>query len=54
MPVLMGLCHLFQDFDKVLIDKLYHAIHLRSIGRGSVMFDIEALQVVFDPLGYEV
>ena len=54
MPVLVSLCHLFQDFDKVLVGRLYRAIHLRSIRRGSVTLDVEALQVVFDPLGYEV
>ena len=54
MPVLVSLCHLFQDLNKILVGRLYCAIHLWSIRRGSVMLNVEALQVVFDPLGYEV
>ena len=44
----------FQDLYKVLISRLYCAIHLQPIRRASVMSGLEALQVVFDPPGYEV
>ena len=54
MPVLMGLCHLFQDLYKVLVGKLYCTIHLWPIRRGSMMSDLEALKIVFDPPSYEV
>ena len=54
MPIFVSLCHVLQDLHKILVGRLDCAIHLRPIRRGLVMLDLEALEVVLDPLGYEV
>ena len=54
MPVLVSFCHLLHDFHNVLVGRLHYSIHLRSIGRGPVMLDLEVLQVLLDPLGCEI
>ena len=54
MLVVMSFFHLLQDLYKVLIGRLNCAIHLRPIRQGSVMLDLEALEVVFKPLSYEI
>ena len=54
MPIFVSLCHLLQDLHKILVGRLDCTVHLQPIRRGSVVLDLEALEVVLDPLGYDV
>ena len=54
MLVLVGFYHLLHDLYNVLVGKLHYSVHLWPIGRGPVMLDVEALQVLLGPLGNEV
>ena len=54
MPILVGFCHLFHYFHNVFVGKLHYSVHLRPIGQGPVMLDLEVLQVLLNPLCNEV
>ena len=48
MPILIGVCHLHQDILYVLVGSFYCAIHLRTVGNQTLVFDLELLAKLLD------
>ena len=48
MPILIGVCHLYQDLLFVLVGNFHRAIHLRTIRNLILVFDLELLVKLLD------
>ena len=48
VPILIGVCHLYQDLLFVLVGNFYCAIHLRKIRNRILVFDLELLAKLLD------
>ena len=48
MPILVCVCHLYQDFLYVVVSDFHHTIHLRAIGNRISVLDLELLEKLLD------
>ena len=48
MPILVYICHLYQDFLYVLVSGFHYTTHLRAIGNRISMLDLEMLVELLD------
>ena len=48
VPILVCVCHLYQDFLYVFVSGFHYTIHLRAIGNRIFVLDLELLAELLD------